>query len=164
VNNPEHTERLLADVLGEGFSAGFRDDLLSATLRRARRRRQWRQGRRVASAFAVLAVLALASWRTVSPSPGPADLPAKPYLLVRTQPLAASALLITQPLSPSRLVASAPTAEIVVTAVAGMKVRNLSDEELLALAPQPAALVRFGPHSAELVFVSREDGEEKLQY
>ena len=34
---------------------------------------------------------------------------------------------------------------------------------LLALVPKPAALVRHGPHSAELVFVSTVDRDELLR-
>jgi hypothetical protein len=37
--------------------------------------------------------------------------------------------------------------------------RELSDDELLALAPAPAALVRVGPHSAELVLANQSDGD-----
>ena len=62
MNEPGHNERLLADVLGEGVSADFREGLLSETLRLARRRRRFRQVRNAASALAVLVVLGLLVW------------------------------------------------------------------------------------------------------
>jgi hypothetical protein len=38
--------------------------------------------------------------------------------------------------------------------------REIGDDELLALAePKPAALVRLGPHTAELVVLNATDGE-----
>ena len=47
-------------------------------------------------------------------------------------------------------------------AEAGAQVRALTDEELLASVPKPAALVRYSPHSAELVFVNEVDRQELL--
>ncbi len=109
--------------------------------------------------LAVLIGLGLLVGRYLPQSPGRASLPIRPYTLVRTQPLPAADWVVTRPLSPANLVVSASVGNIVVTAKAGMPVRELNDDELLALAPKPAALVRFGPHSAELVFVNRDDTE-----
>ena len=86
--------------------------------------------------------------------PGPGELA---YPALNARPHAASAgdgWVATRPFSPANDVASAKTANIVVTAKAGVPVRELSDDELLALAPKPAALVRFGLHSAEFVLVN----------
>jgi hypothetical protein len=160
VNNPKQTERLLTDVLGEGNPADFRDGLLHETLRLARHRRQARQLRRAASTLAVLVGLGLLTWHQFPPSRGPAGLPAKPYAIVRTQPLPPGSWVATKPLSPAGFVASISTGNIVVTAKAGVPVREINDDELLALAPKPAALVRHGPHSAELVFVNLADQDE----
>jgi len=154
VDDREQNERLLADVLGEGIAADVREGLLHETLRLAQRRRRFRQGRRAASAFAVLIGLGLLAGRYFPQSPGRASLPIRPYMLVRTQPLPPPDWVVTRPLSPGQLVVSASLNNIVVTAKAGMPVRELSDDELLALAPKPAAFVRFGPHSAELVLVN----------
>jgi hypothetical protein len=154
VIEPGQNERLLADVLGEGIPADVRDGLLHETLRLVRRRRRFRQGRRAASALAVMVGLGLLVWRHSPPGLRLASLPIRPYTLVRTQPLPAAAWVATRPFSPANLIASAKTGNIVVTAKAGVPVRELSDDELLALAPKPAALVRFGPHSAELVLVN----------
>ena len=87
MNEPRHNERLLADVLGEGVAADFRDGLLNETLRLARRRRRFRQVRGAASALAVLAAFGLLVWHEFPSSPRRMALPAKPYALVRTQPL-----------------------------------------------------------------------------
>ena len=160
MNEPGHNERMLADVLGEGVSADFRQGLLDETLRLARRRRRVRQVRGVAVALAVLAVLGLLVWHPSPTSRSPLTFPAKPYALVRTQPLPTAAWVETKPLPPSSILASSPAENIILTAQAGSAVRQLSDDELLALAPQPAALVRLGPHAAELVFVNGKEGQE----
>ena len=154
MNDLRHNERLLSDVLREGVSADFREGLLNQTLRLARRHRRFRQARRAATALAVVVGLGLVVWQRLPSTLRPTGFPAKPYTVVRTHPLPAAAWVATIPLSPAHLVASAKSRNIVVTARAGVPVREISDDELLALAPTPAALVRFGPHSAELVLVS----------
>jgi hypothetical protein len=163
VNDPRQNERLLTDVLSEGSSVDFREGLLNQTLRLARRRRHFRQARRAASALAVLVGLGLLVWRHVPTVLSPASLPAKPYMLVRTQPLPPAAWVATRPLSPANLLVSVRTGSIVITAKASVPVREINDDELLALVPKPAALVRHGPHSAELVFVSTVDRDELLR-
>ncbi len=164
MDRPDHNERLLADVLGEGVSADFREGLLGETLRLARRRRHVRHVRRAASALAILVALGLLVWHQVPSGRGPAPLPAKPYTLVLTQPLPPSAWLVTKPFPPDRTIATVSSDHIVLTATARVRVRELTDDELLALAPKPAALVRLGRHSAELVFVNAKDQEELLRY
>ena len=163
MNDLGHNERLLADVLGEGGAADFREGLLHETLRLARRRRRVRQVRRTASALAVLVGLGFLVWRHSPSGLSPAPVPAKPYALVRTQPLSPTAWVATRPLSRANLVVSASTGNIVVTAQAAVPVREINDDDLLALLPRPAALVRYGPHSAELVFVNAADRDELLR-
>ncbi len=163
MNEPGHNDSLLADVLREGVPADFRAALFDETLRLARRHRRFRQARGVASALAVLAVFGLLVWHELPSSPRCTALPVKPYALVRTQPLPPAAWVQTQPLPASWIVASVRTDHIITTAEAGVRVRHLTDEELLALAPKPAALVRFGPHSAELVFVNAADRDQLLR-
>jgi hypothetical protein len=107
--------------------------------------------------------MGLLVWRHVPSASGPASLPARLYALVRTQPLPPAAWVTTRPLSPANLVVSARTGNIVVTAAAGGLVREINDDQLLALVPKPAALVRYSPHSAELVFVNQADREELLR-
>jgi hypothetical protein len=164
VSEQKHNDRLLTDVLGEGVAADFRAGLLDQTLRLARRRRHFRQVRAAAPALAVLAALALmVVWHRIPAGRRSASLPAKPYTLVRTQPLPAAAWVMTSPLSPARLISSASSGSIVLTATSDARARQLNDDELLALVPRPAALVRRGPHSAELVFVNQEDREALLR-
>jgi hypothetical protein len=158
-----HDERFLADVLGEGISADFREGLLRETLRLARRRRHFLQMRQTASALAVLVGLGLLVWHRLPSRLGPAAMPTRPYTIVHTQPLPPAAWVATRPLSPANHVVSASMGNIVVTAKAGVPVREISDDELLAIVPKPAALVRLGPHSAELVFVNAVDREELLR-
>jgi hypothetical protein len=163
MNDPGHNERLLADVLGEGVTADFREGLLKETLRLARRRRRVRQMRVAAPGLAAMFGLGLLVWHLFPSGRAPADLRSKPYALVRTQPLPAAAWVRTQPLSPACLVASVRSINMVATAGAGRPIREINDDELLALLPKPAALVRLGPHSAELVFVNPADRDEYLR-
>ena len=163
MNNPRHHERLLADVLGEGVSADFRAGLLNETLRLARRRRRVRQVRAAAAALAVLVVLAFLVWHQIPSCRSPEALPAKPYTIVRTQPLPPTAWVVTRALPAASLVASVPTESVVLTAKSGVRAREIDDDELLALAPKPAALVRCGLHCAELVFVNQDDRDELLR-
>lgn len=163
MNDPGHNEHFLSDVLSEGISVDFREGLLNQTLRLARRRRRSRQVRRTASALAVVVGLGLLVWQRLPSTLRPTGFPAKAYTIVRTKPLPQAAWVATRPLSPADLVASAKTGNIVVTAKTGVPVREINDDELLALVPKPAALVRYGSHSAELVFVNLADRDEFLR-
>ena len=91
-------------------------------------------------------------------------MPTKPYALVHTESLPLAACVVTRPLSPENLLVSVRLRNIVTTAMASVPIREINDDELLALAPKPAALVRRGPHSAELVFVSAVDRDKLLRY
>ena len=152
---------LLNDVLAEAASPDFREALLGETLRLARRRRRWRQTRRVAGIIVTLALLGIFVWQNNLPQQPVALMPVakakvKSYQLVHTQPLSAGAIVTTRPLSADRFVASAATIETLQTTAGNFRVIN--DNELLALvASRPAALVRVGPHSEELVFVDPAD-------
>jgi hypothetical protein len=163
MNDPKPEAQLLTEVLGEGVSADFRQGLLSETLHLARRRRQTRQVRNVASVLAVLAGLALLVWHQIPSRQVPSTSRQKPYALVHTQPLKLAACVQTRPFPASRTVTSARLDNIIVTTRAGSRVRELNDEELLALAPEPAALVRYGPHWAELVLVNTADQQELMR-
>lgn len=146
-------ERLLTDVLGEEAGAGFHEALLGETLRLARRRRQLRLAQRVGGAFALIAVTAaIAIWRRPHAPVLEARPPAPHYQLTLSQPLPASCVVSSRPLRADQVVGSTFASSVVHT-TAG-RYQMLGDDELLALAPQPAALVRRGPHEVELVFVS----------
>jgi len=157
MNRPTDNEQLLADALADAAPASFRESLLGETLRLARRRRQFRQMRRVGVVMLAMAFV-LALW--LRPRSGhrvsKAESVPPSYQLVSTVPLPASAVVVTQPFTNPEI-ASAPTSvRVITTAEFGDGLRELSDDELLALAPAPAALVRLGPHSEELVFVNED--------
>ena len=160
MNREPDSERLLNDVLSEAAPADFRKALLDQTLCLARRRRRWRQTRRAAALFVALGLITVLVWQS-SPRRPVAPMPminakVKSYQSVRTQPLPAGAIVATRPLPPDRLVASIATVEMVQTTAGNF--RALNDDALLALiGPRPAALVRLGPHSEELVFVNPAD-------
>ena len=156
-------ERLLSDVLSESTAGDFCAGLLDRTLRLARRRRRFRQARRAASALAVMAAFGVLVWHQVRPSPTRVVSPVRCYEQVRTSPLPTANCVTTGQLPASFILASVPTADVILTAEASSPVHRLSDDELLTLAPQPAALVRFGPHTAELVCVKQDDTNESLR-
>ena len=164
MNNSRDNERLLADVLAEESDPGFRQLLLGQTLHLVRRQRRLRKIRRVTAGVAVIAGLLLLAWRFLpSPSNGPAA-PTKPYTLVHTQPLPASAIVETTPLPSSNLITSVGSVEIIATSAFAHNFRELNDDQLLDfVTPAPALLVRRGPHTAELVFVNPEDREAFLR-
>jgi hypothetical protein len=164
MNELNDNDQLLTDVLGEGTSPGFREGLLEDTLRRVRRRRRFRHVRQGISVLAVLAVVSLLLVRRPAPvHRGPAEVATRPYTLVRTRPLPPAEQIQTRRFPAASMLASVRTEHVILTAEAGTRVRDLTDDELLALAPKPAALVRFSPHSAELVFVDEADRQESLR-
>ena len=160
MNRPTDNERLLDDMLSEAVPADFREALLGETLRLACRRRRWRQTRRAAALLVALGLLAVLVRQNLPPPPL-APMPVtkakvKSYELICTQPLSAGVMVVTRPLSAGRLVASVATVEMIQTSSGNFRVIN--DDELLALvASRPAALVRLGPHSEQLVFVNPAD-------
>ena len=157
MNLRAHNERLLDDVLG-GDNPGLRDALFAQTLRVARRRHRLHQlGRAATGLGLILGVLAL-FWRVLPPH-GDSLAVHKSYAIIRSRPLPAVALVTTQPLNPNNFTEPLATVAIIETQPGSGGFRELNDTELLALAPGPAALVRQGPHSAELVFVNATDQE-----
>jgi hypothetical protein len=155
MNRPTDNERLFADALAEAGPPGFREGMLGETLRLARRRRQFRQARKVGIAMGLAALLAI--WlrpTTTTHRRAKTEAASESYRLVETQPVPASEIVVTSPFA-GQIVASIPATSVITTAEAGDGLRELSDDELLALAPAPAALVRLGPHSAELVLANQ---------
>lgn len=151
---PSDQERLLTDVLAEEAGTGFPGALLGETLRLARRRRQIRRVRRWGGALLTVALFAtVAIWRTPRPPIAPPS-PSQNYELTLSQPLPATCIIQTHPFAPDQLVVSSAAVGIIRTLTNSALYRELTDDELLALAPGPAALVRRGPREAELVFVT----------
>jgi hypothetical protein len=161
--NPQNDhERLLADVLAEADAAGFREALFGETLRLARRRRRFRQARQAVPVVAVFVGLALLMRGGRPPEGTPREAVQKNYVVILSQPLPAAALVMTRPLAIDHLVASFTNVQRVQTVQHSGQFREIDDDELLALAgPEPAALVRLGPHNAELV-VLNGTGQEAL--
>jgi len=161
MNNRADQDNLLAEVLAEASTPDFRAKLLAETLHHARRRRQFRQARRGVGILAVLSLLAVLTMQSLTKktyiSPSVAKEIAPPsYEVVRTQPLAASALVHTRTFSTTALATTIPSVTEIVTVGGGYSLIN--DDELLALlADKPAILVRTGPNSEELIFANPAD-------
>src|SRR5512133_2830902 len=136
MNDPRDKESLLNDVLAQSATAALRERLLTQTLRGARRRRVIRRVRRAGSVLVVVAALGLVAWRMTLPNP-PAPQNRQPgYLLVRTQPLPAPALVETQPIRPLIVVASTKSQTVVAlrTIPGEPDYMDLDDNALLAMA------------------------------
>src|SRR5437870_5336532 len=133
MNRPTDHEHLLADVLAGEDGAGFREALLSETLRRARRRRHFWQARRAAPAMAVIAGLCWLVWHSLPRQVTLPEAQQQNYAVVHSQPLPAAALVMTRPLAIDQLVASFTNVPRVQTAPGGGHLREIDDDELLAL-------------------------------
>ena len=154
MNKRTDQERLLTEVLREESGAEFHEALLGETLRLARRRRRIRLAQRVSGALAVVAVIAAIAVGRIPRVPVLTPTPARNYQLTLSQPLPAASIVSTRALSSDQIVVSAAVASIVKTTTTSGGYDILGDDELLALAPQPAALVRRGPREVELVLVN----------
>jgi hypothetical protein len=149
-------ERLLAEVLATEADSGFGAGVLAATLRQARQQRRRRQVQRIGGALAALLVVALLSnhWLGRGTKPELASLPQPTsYQLVVSQPLSPDQVVSTHACTPDQTVVTTAMANLIQTTPGGFG--EIGDDELMALAaPNIVALVRRGPHEAELVFVS----------
>jgi len=161
MNNRADQENLLAEVLAEAVPMDFRAAMLAETLHLARRRRQFRRVRPTTGVLVLVSLLAVLVAQHFSKPPG-VSLPlakkikTQSYMLVRTQPLPASALVRTRSFSATGFAVSVPKVVEIATVSGGFRIIN--DDELLALlADKPAVLIRTGPHSEELVFANPED-------
>ena len=154
-------ERLLADVLSSEPDSEFSANVLAETLRGVRRQRRTHQIRRYGAAMATVITVALISSHFLRPGAKPrlTDLPQPtPYLLVTTKPLASDRIVDTGSLPPGQHVVSTPTVDLIQTVPGGFS--EIGDDELISsAAPNVVALVRRGPHEAELVFISSPTDE-----
>lgn len=148
-------ERLLDDVLAGEADAGFHEALLAETLRLVRNRRRAHRAQRVGGLLAAVSVIIMVALWRIPRAPVRVQPPrAQNYELALSQPFPATSIVLTRPLAANQLVASKTPASVVQTAALSGSYREVGDDELLALAaPQLAALVRRGPHTAELVFL-----------
>jgi hypothetical protein len=158
MNKRIDNEQLLDDVLAGEVAGGCRTTSLEHLLRLARRRRQTHAIRRVSGVVFVLLVSAIAGMRYFSPKHtmpqvAQASLPAASFAWVTNRSLSPDEIVTSRPLLPEQIVTPLEVTSFVHT-VSGYY-REVGDDELLALAaPQVVALVRRGPHEAELLFVS----------
>jgi hypothetical protein len=168
MNNRIDQETLLTEIFAGASPADFRAAMLAETLRLVRRRRHFRQFRRGLGVFVVMGLLVVFVAQQFSKLPVISRPQAKKfampnYELVLTQPLPASALIATHSFSMPGPSESVPKVVEIVTAGGGFRLIN--DNELLTLlADKPAALIRTGPHSEELVFANPEDQKKLLVY
>ena len=158
--NPSDNDRLFSDALADASPADFRDHLFGETLRLARRRRHVRQARRAGLALGIVAAIASWLWLRTTPRHQNPTPTVASYRLIQTQPLPASAIVTTRPFT-SSIVASMPTPSVITTAEARDGLHLLTDDELLSLAPAPAALVRLGPNSAELILADQSKSDTR---
>ena len=154
MNQRTDNERLLADVLTPEAGSGFSADVLAGTLHGVRRRRRVRQVRRLAAMIVLLTGVAFAFNHLFQRETKPELTRSAPtsYQLVVSRALAPGQIVGTRALAPDQWVTSTVVAQRVQTTSGGFG--EIGDDELMALAaPQVVALVRRGPHEAELVFV-----------
>src|SRR5262245_37749356 len=143
MKRPTDNERLFADAFDDAGPAGSREALLGETLRLARRRRRVRQMRRAGAVLMMLGLVAILFWPKGTARQLPPPTPVASYQLISTRPLPMSAIVTTRPFA-NQILASMPTANVITTtAQARDDLREINDDELLALAPQPAMLVRL---------------------
>jgi hypothetical protein len=154
MNQRTDNERLLEDVLADETGGDVREASLENILRLARRRRRTRHMKRAGAVLALLLVATMGALRYFPPQP------AKPEVAQAPLALPGFARITSQPLAPNQIVAALQRPNIVHTVPENFRV--VGDEELLALAaPQIVALVRRGPHEAELVFVSPQSNSQE---
>jgi len=158
MNKRTDNEQLLEDVLAGESGEGARAASLKNILLLARQRRRVCAVRRVVVVAALLIASTIGVMRhfvpkTVQPEIAKTNPPAASLAWVTSQPLSPAELVTSQPLLPGQIVSSLHASHIVYTVPE--IIREVGDDELLALAaPQVVALVRRGPHEAELVFVT----------
>jgi len=150
-------DQLLSDVFGEPDE--FRAVLLEQTLRRVRRHRQFRRCRQGFAVVVGVIAVAFVCWRTSQPTALHLPVKAPDLVTIRSQPLPPSMTFETRYGTLSVVVSSSAAYALVETGASEHLFRQIDDEQLLALLAggRPVALVRLGPHQAELVFVNPED-------
>ena len=165
MSNDRNKRRLLTDILAEESEPGLRDAIVGQTLRLVRRKRRFRAVRRVGSVAAIFMLSVLLTFHFLRPRPPSITTsPPRPesgYALIRTQPLNQAMIVATRPFFSSAEVASTASVDVVTTRELRPAIVELSDDQLLDLAKgAPVALVRHGPHQAELIFANDDDREK----
>jgi hypothetical protein len=157
--NRKESEQLLDDVLGDAAPADFRAALLDVTLGRVRRRNRFRRVRRGAALFTVLlGVITVALWKGFPPGSQPFQFRNPDLVVIHSRPLDPSLIVRTRPGTVAVVNSSLSGLAVVETGKSRSVFQEIDDEGLLALLHgRPVALVRRGPHQAELIFLNPED-------
>lgn len=159
MNRKPDIEDLLNDVFAEDAPMDFREASLGDTLRRVRRRRRVRKGFQGAVCIMIFGVLSFLFWPGHEKQPKQAPVTAKiekGYKIVHTRPMPADSIVTTRatPFENSNI----PKQSVAIVQTKHGEYRVINDEELLALlGSRPAALIRLGPDSEELVFINPEN-------
>lgn len=150
-------EPLLEAILDEGD--GFREALLTKTLRHVRRKNHARQYKRAGAVVLLLAMVPFLFRNLPKHIPVPEMAKVHtPYQLVHTQPVRESMVVRTQPNKFS--VSPVASIHLVTVTSASSKglFKSINDEQLFSLlAGHPAALVWHNSTQPELLFLNSED-------
>lgn len=157
-------KELLDDLLADDVSPEFRATLMAKALQSARRRKSARRLNAAIGVVVVAGIFAFAFQTMRGPKTASSPIrqpisniasrpPLNPASSVSTKSDAASTAVVTDPLKPN-------FSEVETTAAD--RPTEINDKELLTLAGNgPVALIRRGPHKAELIFLN-PNGEREL--
>ena len=158
MKNQTDRNRLLDDILEDTLPAGLRSELLQRTLGQVRRRNSVRRLNRASLVIVFLVGLSAAFWRSSIPLPQRIESQPSVFGVVSSEPLDPSLIVETTVKSVNMIRSSAATVVLVETGSGRDLFNEVDDQQLLALlSGRPAALVRQGPHEAELVFLDAAD-------
>jgi hypothetical protein len=158
MKNQSDPDRLLDDILADAAPPEFRAEMLEQTLQQVRQRSRVRRWNRSIVVVTLVVSIPLLGWKLFVATPKSGKSPPPSFSLVRSQPLGPS-LIVETKLGIVKIITSSPsTFAFVETELGKHLVTEINDDQLLALvAGRPAALVRQGPHQAELLFLNPED-------
>jgi len=160
MKHPFNPDPLLDDVLTEGVSPEFRNELLERTLRQVRRRKRIRQFNQTLLASTLSVGLLLMVWKAYFPSSHSAKSELPALDVVTSHPVAPSMIVGTELGAVSLISSSDADLAVVRSQFEEGLFQEINDQELLALlAGRPAALVREAPGRAELLFLDPDDAQ-----
>ena len=158
MKNQADPNRLLDDILEDTLPASLRAELLQRTLCQVRRQNSVRRLNRAGLAIVFVMGLALTLWRFSLPLPQQIESRPTTFGVVSSEALDPSMIVETRLGSVNVISSSASTVVLVETGSGRDMFNEVDDQQLLAfLSGSPAALVRQGPHQAELMFLNPED-------
>jgi len=160
MKTPRNHNPLLDDVLTEGVSPEFRNELLERTLHQLRRRKHVRQFNRTLLAATLTFGVLLAVWKSYFRASHPTRSELPTLDVVTSHPVAPS-MIVETGIGAVSLISSSDTDLAVVHSQSGDGLfQEINDQELLALfAGRPVALVREALGRAELLFLNPEDAQ-----